>query len=178
MNLETIEALVFIIAAFQLTQREVYGPRQNLLRNVVKTFSLNKCFRHSYSKMCKNVTLSGHNNYSDVSMSHFERLTPFMYECAKLYKQKMTTFDDATAQRTVINFCVQGGMTLIQILKQMQSQIDISMYLSILFTSSMADLVMCGHTVLLVDDCHARIKSKFWLSRTSLKAFVGRQCTK
>ena len=32
----------------------------------------------------------------------------------------MTTFDDATARRTVINFCVEGGMTPIQTLKQMQ----------------------------------------------------------
>ena len=33
----------------------------------------------------------------------------------------MTTLDDATARRTVINFCVEGGMTPIQTLKQMQS---------------------------------------------------------
>ena len=33
----------------------------------------------------------------------------------------MTTFDDATARRTVINLCVDGGMTPIQIFKQMQS---------------------------------------------------------
>ena len=104
------------------------GPRQNLLRNVVKTFSFNICFRHSYSKMCKNVTLSGRHNYSDVIMSRFERLTSFMYECDKLYIhrcrlkiEEMTTLDDLTARRTVINFCVEGGMTPIQTLKQMQS---------------------------------------------------------
>ena len=33
----------------------------------------------------------------------------------------MTTFDDAMAQRTVMNLCVKGGMTPIQTLKQMQS---------------------------------------------------------
>ena len=33
----------------------------------------------------------------------------------------MTTFDDATARKTVMNLCVEGGMTPIQTLKQMQS---------------------------------------------------------
>ena len=33
----------------------------------------------------------------------------------------MTTFDDATARSPVMNLCVDGGMTPIQILKQMQS---------------------------------------------------------
>ena len=32
----------------------------------------------------------------------------------------MTTFVDATARRTVVNLCVEGGMTPIQTLKQMQ----------------------------------------------------------
>ena len=77
--------LVLIIAAFKYTLVGVYGPRQNLLRYVVITFSFNNCFRHSYSKMCKNVKDSGHHNYSDVSMSSFGRLTSFMYECGKLY---------------------------------------------------------------------------------------------
>ena len=66
--------LVLIIAAFKYTLVGVYGPRQNLLRYVVITFSFNNCFRHSYSKMCKNVTDSGHHNYSDVSMSSFGRI--------------------------------------------------------------------------------------------------------
>ena len=35
--------------------------------------------------------------------------------------KKMTTFDDATARRTVMNSCVKCGMTSIQTLKQMQS---------------------------------------------------------
>ena len=35
--------------------------------------------------MCKNVTDSGRHNYSDVSMSSFERLALFIYECGKLY---------------------------------------------------------------------------------------------
>ena len=42
----------------------------------------------------------------------------------------------------------------------------------------MADLVMGGQTVLLVDDRHTRIKSKLWPSRTSLKAIAGRRCAK
>ena len=33
----------------------------------------------------------------------------------------MTTFDDATARRTVMNLCVECGMTPIQTLKQSQS---------------------------------------------------------
>ena len=33
----------------------------------------------------------------------------------------MTAFDDATARSTVTYLCVDGGMTPIQILKQMQS---------------------------------------------------------
>ena len=33
----------------------------------------------------------------------------------------MTAFDDATARSTVIDLCVDGGMTPIQTLKQMQS---------------------------------------------------------
>ena len=63
----------------------VYGPRQNLRRNIVITFSFNNCFRQSYSKMCKNITDSGRHNYSDVSMLSFEHLTLFIYKCGKLY---------------------------------------------------------------------------------------------
>ena len=63
----------------------MYGPRQNLLRTVVRTFSFNNCFRQSYSKMCKNFTDSGRHNYSGVCMSSFERLALFLYECGKLY---------------------------------------------------------------------------------------------
>ena len=63
----------------------MYGPRQNLLRNVVITFSFNNCFRHSYSKMCKNVIDSGRHNNCDVSISSFESLTLFIFECGKLY---------------------------------------------------------------------------------------------
>ena len=37
-------------------------------------------------------------------------------------------------------------------------------------TSCMAYLSMGGQTVILVDDRHTRIKSKFWLSRTSFAA--------
>ena len=109
----------------------MYGPSQNLLRYVVITFSFNNCFRHSYSKMCKNVTDSGHHNYSDVSMLSFEHLTCVRHLCtdaasytgttAFLKLKKMTTFDDATARRTVMNLCVEGRMTPIQTLKQMQS---------------------------------------------------------
>ena len=33
----------------------------------------------------------------------------------------MKPFDDAAARRTVMNLCVEGGMTPIQTLKQMQS---------------------------------------------------------
>ena len=33
----------------------------------------------------------------------------------------MTTFDDATARSTVMHLCVEGGMTPIHIIKQMQS---------------------------------------------------------
>ena len=42
----------------------------------------------------------------------------------------------------------------------------------------MADLVMGGQTVLMVYDRHARIKSKLWPSRTSLKVILRRQCAK
>ena len=63
----------------------MYGPRQNLRRTIVITFSFNNCFRQRYSKMCKNVTSSGRHNYSDVSMLSFERLTLFIYQCGKLY---------------------------------------------------------------------------------------------
>ena len=63
----------------------MYGPRQNLLRNVVVTFSFNNFFRHGYSKMCENVTDSGRHNYYNVSMSNFERLALFIYQCGKLY---------------------------------------------------------------------------------------------
>ena len=35
--------------------------------------------------MCKNVTDSGHHNYSDVCVSSLERLALFIYECDKLY---------------------------------------------------------------------------------------------
>ena len=106
----------------------MYGPRQNLLRYVVITFSFDNCFQHIYSKMCKNVTDSGHHNYSDVSVSSFERLTSFMHEFGKLYMhhcllkiEEKTTFNDATARRTVMNLCVEGGMTPIQTLQQIQS---------------------------------------------------------
>ena len=81
----------------------------------------------------------------------------------------MTTFDDATAQRTVMNLCVEGGMTPIQTLKQKQSTVRLGMCLNSLFTSCMADLVMGGQTILIVGDRYARIKSKLWPSRTSLK---------
>ena len=61
-------------------------------------------------------------------MSSFERPTPFMYEWGKLYMhhcllkiEENDDFDDATAQKTVMNLCVEGGMTPIQTLKQMQS---------------------------------------------------------
>ena len=63
----------------------MYGPRQNLLRNVARTFSFNNCFRQSNSKMCKNVTDNRRHNYSDISMSSFELLALFIYECGKLY---------------------------------------------------------------------------------------------
>ena len=95
----------------------MYRPRQNLLINVIITFSFNNCFRHSYSKMCKNVTDSGRQNCSDASISSFERHKLSLYECGKLYMhhfllklKKMTTFDDATARRTVMNVCVEGEM--------------------------------------------------------------------
>ena len=90
----------------------------------------------------------------------------------------MTTFDDATAQRTVMNLCVDGGMTTIQKENRCKSRIYIRMCINSLCTSCMADLVMGGQTVLVVDDRHVRIKSKLWQSRTSLKAIVGRQCAK
>ena len=63
----------------------MYGPRQNLLRNVVRTYSFKNCFRQSYSKMCKNVRDSGRHLYSDVSMTSLEPLALFIYECGKLY---------------------------------------------------------------------------------------------
>ena len=104
----------------------MYGPRQNLLRNEVITFSLNDFFRHSYSKNVRKRHINGRHCYFDVSMLSFERLTSLMFECRKLYMhhclkklKRMTTFDNATAQRTIINFCVEGGMTPIQTLKQM-----------------------------------------------------------
>ena len=106
----------------------MYGPRQNLLRNVVLRFSFNNCFQHSYSKMCKNVTDSGRHNYSDISMSSFERLTLFIYECGKLYLHhcllKIEENDDfgrRNGPKTVMNLCGEGGMTPIQTLKEMQS---------------------------------------------------------
>ena len=106
----------------------MYGPRQNLLKNVVITFSFNNCFRHSYSKMCKNVTDSRRHNYSEVRLTSFIRLTLFIYKCRKLYLhdcllkiEENDDFDDATSRSTVRNLCVDGGMTPIQILKQMQS---------------------------------------------------------
>ena len=102
--------------------------------------------------MYKNVTDSGHHNYSDVSVSIFERLTSFMHECGKLYMhhclmkiEEKTTFNDATARGTVMNLCVEGGMTPIQLLQQMQSADR--MCLNNLCTSFMADLVMGEQTV-------------------------------
>ena len=41
----------------------------------------------------------------------------YMHHCLL----KMSTFDEATARRTVMNLCVEDGMTPIQTLKQMQS---------------------------------------------------------
>ena len=71
----------------------------------------------------------------------------------------MTTFDDATARRTVMNLCVEGGMTPIQTIKQMQSTDILIMCLNSLCTSCMADLVMGGQTVLIVADRNARINA-------------------
>ena len=56
----------------------------------------------------------------------------------------MTTFDDATARRTVMNLCVEGGMTPIQTLKQMQSTDRYKNVSKQLCTGFMADLVMGG----------------------------------
>ena len=87
----------------------------------------------------------------------------------------MTTF---VAQRTVMNLCVEGGMTPIETLKQMHStdrSKNVSKHLVYKlhgrFSNGWTDSVM-------VDDRHARIKSKLWPSRTSLKAIVGRQWAK
>ena len=53
--------------------------------------------------MCKNFTDSGLHNYSGVSMSSFERLALFLYECGKLYMHhcllKIEENDDLTTQR-------------------------------------------------------------------------------
>ena len=59
----------------------------------------------------------------------------------------MTTFDDATARRTVMNLCGEGGMTPIQTLKQMQSTDRYENVSNNLCTGFMADLVMGGQTV-------------------------------
>ena len=59
----------------------------------------------------------------------------------------MTTFDDATARRTVMNLCGEGGMTPIQTLKQMQSTDRYKNVSNNLCTVFMADLVMGGQTV-------------------------------
>ena len=61
----------------------------------------------------------------------------------------MTTFDDATARRTVMNLCGEGGMTPIhvQTLKQMQSTDSYKNVSNNLCTGFMADLVMGGQTV-------------------------------
>ena len=59
----------------------------------------------------------------------------------------MTTFDDATARRTVMNLCGEGGMTPIQTLKQMQSTDRYKNVSNNLCTCFMADLVMGGQTV-------------------------------
>ena len=59
----------------------------------------------------------------------------------------MTTFDDATARRTVMNLCVEGGMTPIHTLKQMQSTDRYKNVSKQLCTGFMADLVMGGQTV-------------------------------
>ena len=66
----------------------------------------------------------------------------------------MTTFDDATARKTVINFCIEGGMTPIQNIKTDRYK-NVSKQL---VYSDMANLIIGGQTVLLVDDRHARIK--------------------
>ena len=72
----------------------------------------------------------------------------------------MTTFDGATALRTVKNLCVKGGRTPIQILKQMQSTIrykNVSKHLVCKLHGRFSN----GWTdSLIVDDSHARIKSK------------------
>ena len=67
-------------------------------------------------------------NYSDVSISSFEHLTSFMYECDKLYIhhcrlkiEENDDFYDATTQRTVINFCVEPIQRFKKHLKQLQS---------------------------------------------------------
>ena len=65
-------------------------------------------------------------------------------------------------------------MTPIQTIKQMQSTDILRMCLNSLCTSCMAYLVKGGQTVLIVEDRHARIKSKLWPSRTPL----NRDCRK
>ena len=93
----------------------------------------------------------------------------------------MTTFDDVTARRTVMNLCVEGGMTPIQTLKQMQSTdiyIYIRRYLNSLYKLRGKFSNGWTDSSIIVDDRHARIKSKLWSSRTSLKAIVGRECAK
>ena len=91
----------------------------------------------------------------------------------------MTSIDDATARRTVMNLCVEGGMTPIQTLKQMQStDIYIRRYLNSLYKLRGKFSNGWTDSSIIVDDRHARIKSKLWSSRTSLKAIVGRECAK
>ena len=77
----------------------------------------------------------------------------------------MTTYDDATARRIEMNVCVKGRMTPIQTLKQMQST---DRYTNV-SKQLVADLVMGGQAVIIVDDRHARIESRLWPSRTLLK---------
>ena len=122
----------------------MYGPRQNLLSNVVKTFAFNNCFRHSYSKMCKNVTHSGRIiiltsafQVSNVLRHLCSNATNYTYTTAVWKLKKMMTFDDATAQRTVINFCVEPIQTFKNIYNRCKARIDIRMYLSCLCTSGM-----------------------------------------
>ena len=106
----------------------MYGPRQNLLRNVVKHFLLTSVFDTVTLKCAKTsrwadviIILTSACHVSNVLRHLCTNATSYTYTAAVWKLKKMTTLDNATARRTVINFCVEGGMTPIQTLKQMQS---------------------------------------------------------
>ena len=82
---------------------------------------------------------------------------------------KMATLEEEKAHRTVIQFCVQTGMTQ-TLIRNWNAQTDTVVFRGALFLNDIVNLVMVGLIVHSIDGNHTWMSVMFRQRRTSLKA--------